>query len=121
MKGKKYIMENLEMKAFVSDVKEDLKSSYHIEELISAFDNSDYHEMTESFMPVYYAQLIKECTELDGNLWRRVWLEVDEFAQGNGEQSPHDLLQANLFGLYSDAVISALGEIKNESSESEEE
>ena len=114
-------MENLEMKAFIQDVKEDLKASYHIEELISAFDNSDYHEMTESFMPVYYAQLIKECTELDGSLWRRVWLDVDEFAQGNGEQSPHDLLQANLFGLYSDAVYSALEEIKKENPDSEEE
>lgn len=114
-------MENLEMNAFIQDVKEDLKSSYHIEELISAFDNSEYHELTEGFMPVYYAQLIKECTELEGSLWRRVWLNVDEFAQGNGEQSPHDLLQANLYGLYSDAVYLALEEIKKENTDTEEE
>lgn len=113
-------MENLEMRNLVADVKADLLECYHTEELISAYDNSEFHELVESFIPIYYAQLIKECNELDGSLWRRVWLEVDEFANGNGELSPHDLLQANLFGLYYDAVGSALEEIK-EDTETEEE
>jgi hypothetical protein len=111
---------NIEMEILIDEVKADLLESYTKDELKSAFDNSDHHEMTESFIPVYYAQLIEKCNDLDGSLWRRVWLEVDEFAQGSGELSPHDLLQANLFGLYSDAVYSALEKI-NSSSKSEEE
>jgi len=111
-------MENIEMRNLVADVKADLLECYHTEELISAYDSSDYHEMIDSFIPVYYAQLIKECSELDGSLWRRVWLESDEF--GHGAETPHDMLQANLFGLYSDAVFSALQEIKEETKTEEE-
>ena len=111
-------MENIEMRNLVADVKADLLECYHTEELISAYDSSDYHEMIESFIPVYYAQLIEKCNDLDGSLWRRVWLESDEF--GHGADNPHDMLQANLFGLYSDAVYTALQEIKEET-ETEEE
>ena len=68
-------MENIEMRNLVADVKADLLECYHTEELISAYDSSDYHEMIDSFIPVYYAQLIKECSELDGSLWRRSLLE----------------------------------------------
>lgn len=111
---------NVEMEILIDEVKADLLESYTKDELKEAFENSDYHEMAESFISVYYAQLIKQCTELDGSLWNRVWLDVDEFAKGREELTPHDLLQANLFGLYSDAVYSALEKI-NSSSESEEE
>ena len=104
----------------VKDFKNDLLACYELEELIEYFNNGDFVEIVDSFIPVYYSQLIDECYKLTGDIWSRVWLDVDELSNNYETQSPHDVLQSNLFGLYYDCIYTALKEITKENNKEEE-
>ena len=101
----------------IKDFKVDLLACYELEKLIDEFKNNDIHELVDSFIPVYYYQLIEECFNLTGDIWARVWLNVDDFAYNGETQSPHDILQSNLYGLYYDLITQALEEITKEQEE----
>tara|TARA_B100001939_G_scaffold279730_1_gene248380 strand:+ start:74 stop:421 length:348 start_codon:yes stop_codon:yes gene_type:complete len=101
----------------IKDFKEDLLMSYDVKDLLNYRNNKDIHEIVDSFIPVYYYQLIEECFNLTGDVWSRVWLNVDDFAYNGETQSPHDILQNNLYGLYYDCIYKALEEISQEQEE----
>jgi len=101
----------------IKDFKEDLLMSYDVEDLLDYRDNKDIHEIVDSFIPVYYHQLIEECFNLTGDIWNRIWLNIDDFAYNGETQSPHDILQNNLYGLYYDCIYKALEEIAQEQEE----
>ena len=101
----------------IKDFKDDLLMSYDLEDLLDYRDNKDIHEIVDSFIPVYYYQLIEECFNLTGDIWGRIWLNVDDFAYNGETQSPHDILQKNLYGLYYDLITKAIDEIIAESEE----
>ena len=98
----------------IKDFKVDLLACYEVEELLDYHKNSDINQIVDSFIPIYYYQLIEECFNLTGDIWNRVWLNVDDFANNGETQSPHDILQGNLYGLYYDLVYKALEEIAEE-------
>jgi len=95
----------------VSDVKEDLLACYEVDYLKMKYSESDYNELAESFLSVYYYQTIEDAFNLTGDVWSRVWLDVDEFSYGKENPTAFDIIQGNLFGVYYDAVIKAIEEI----------
>ena len=101
----------------IKDFKVDLLACYEVEDLLDYHKNSDINQIVDSFIPIYYYQLIEECFNLTGDIWARVWLNVDDFAYNGETQSPHDILQSNLYGLYYDLITQALEEITKEQEE----
>lgn len=101
----------------IKDFKEDLLACNDSEKLIDEFKNNDIHDLVDSFIPIYYYQVIEECFNLTGDIWNRVWLNVDEISDNGETRSPHDILASNLFGLYYDLIYKALEEITKEQEE----
>ena len=104
----------------IEDIKSDLIASYSIEELRASHEDLDWHEISESFVSVYYYQLIEQCFALVGEEWSEVWLNVSDYSYGLENPSPFDILQGNLYNLYHRLVGQALEEIL-EGQEPEEE
>jgi hypothetical protein len=104
----------------IEDIKSDLIASYSIEELRASLEDLDWHEISESYVSVYYYQLIEQCFSLVGEEWSEVWLNVSDYSYGLENPSPFDILQGNLYDLYHRLVGQALEEIL-EGQEPEEE
>jgi hypothetical protein len=99
------------MLEIIIDVKENLLSCYEVDYLKERYENSDFHELAESFLSVYYHQTIEDAFNLVGDVWSRVWLEVDEFSIGKDDATAFDIVQGNLYGVYYDAVSEAIEDI----------
>lgn len=95
----------------VSDVKEDLLACYSVSDLRIKYGENDFNELAESFLSVYYYQTIEDAFNLTGDVWSRVWLDVDEFSIGKESPTAFDIIQGNLFGVYYGAVSQAIEEI----------
>ena len=95
----------------IIDVKEDLLGCYEVNDLKERYENNDLNELAESFLSVYYYQTIEDAFNLIGEVWSRVWLDVDEFSIGKDNATAFDIVQGNLFGVYYDAVSKAIEEI----------
>jgi len=121
-KGGELMKEIKELSSYdlIEDIKSDLIASYTIEELRASFEDSDFNEIVDSFIPVYYYQLIEKCFALVGEEWSEVWLNVSDFSYGLENPSPFDILQGNLYDLYHRLVGQAMEEIL-EGQEPEEE
>ena len=119
-KGGELMKEIKELSSYdlIEDIKSDLIASYSIEELRASFEDSEFHEISESFVSVYYYQLIEQCFALTGDVWSEVWLESSDYGLEN--PSPFEVLQSNLYDLYYRLVGQALEEIL-EGQEPEEE
>ena len=104
----------------IEDIKSDLIASYSIEELRACFEDLDWFEIAESFVSVYYYQLIEQCFALTGEEWSEVWLNGSDYLNEKHNPSPFDILQGNLHDLYYRLVGQALEEIL-EGQEPEEE
>lgn len=104
----------------IEDIKSDLIASYSIEELRASLEDLDYYEISESYVSVYYYQLIEQCFALVGEEWSEVWLNGSDYSHGLENPSPFDILQDNLYNLYHRLVGQALEEIL-EGQEPEEE
>ncbi len=104
----------------IEDIKSDLIASYSIEELRASLEDLDWHEISESFVSVYYYQLIEQCFALVGEEWSEVWLNASDYSYGLENPSPFDILQGNLHDLYHRLVGQAMEEIL-EGQEPEEE
>ena len=103
----------------IKDFKKDLLECYELEDLINNYYSGDFIEIVDSYIPVYYYQLIEECFNLTGDVWSRVWLDVSDLGDNGETQSPHDILQNNLYSLYYDCIYKALEEITEENKEEE--
>lgn len=99
------------MLEIIIDVKEDLLGCYEVADLKERYENSDFHELAESFLSVYYYKTLEDAFNLVGEVWSRVWLEVDEFSIGKDNATALDIVQGNLYGVYYDAVSKAIEEI----------
>ena len=105
----------------IEDIKSDLIASYSIEELRASFEDSDFNEIVDSFIPVYYYQLIEKCFALVGEEWSEVWLNGSDYLNEKHNPSPFDILQANLYNLYNRLVGQAMEEILEGKKPEEEE
>jgi len=95
----------------IEDIKSDLIASYSIEELRACYEDLDWFEIAESFVSVYYYQLIEQCFALTGEEWSEVWLNGSDYLNEKHNPSPFDILQSNLYNLYHRLVGQALEEI----------
>ena len=105
----------------IEDIKSDLIAFYSIEELRASLEDLDWYEISESYVSVYYYQLIEQCFALVGEEWSEIWLNVSDYSYGLENPSPFDILQGNLYELYHRLVGQAMEEILEGQKPEEEE
>ena len=100
----------------IKEFKQDIKDYYLYNDNFTEeeLNDIDTHELAQSQLSVYYAGLIEQANELEGDEWRQVWLNPSELRAENC--SPYDTLMDNLYilyiELYSEAIYELIQELK---------
>ena len=63
------------------------------------------HEIADSFVPVYFHELVMVCATAYGDAWSSLWLEQSEIGPAfDGSPTPVNILAGNLYDLVSNAL-----------------